>query len=195
MEGAERSNIDGRVIPGRQSCAHNGASLLATGRTVPAPSVAAIGAWKGGPRVGGLEIQEARCDRCRRSASNGRGVRRPPRGTWPARRSQEQASRLQLAAVPKIAATRVPQGNPGDPSRSQRALARGPSSRPGRVCWGRRTTGPRVAERRPRTRRTSLRPGGSGRRVPSAGRTARAQTRATNSIHSHSQSGSDGVLD
>jgi hypothetical protein len=37
---------------------------------------------------------------------------------------------------------------------SQRALSRGPSGRPGRVCRGRRKTGPRVAARRPRTRRT-----------------------------------------
>ncbi len=68
-----------------------------------------------GRRARWLEIREACCDRCRRSASNGCGVRRPPRGTWPASRSSERASRLQLAAVPKIAATRVPQGDPGDP--------------------------------------------------------------------------------
>ncbi len=47
VEGAERSNIDGRVIPGCRSCAHNGASLPATGREVHSVlHVAATGAWK-----------------------------------------------------------------------------------------------------------------------------------------------------
>ena len=43
-----------------------------------------------GRRADGSKIREARCDRCRRSASNGCGVRRPPRGTWPAPCSQDQ---------------------------------------------------------------------------------------------------------
>ena len=109
----------GELIPGGCGLCHACASLLATGRSDPAPSVAAIGAWKGGPRVGGPNIQEARCDRCRRSASNGRGVRRPPKGTWPAPRSQEQAP----AAACSGAQNRRHAGaerRPGDPGKGSR---------------------------------------------------------------------------
>jgi hypothetical protein len=49
----------------------------------------------------------------------------------------------------EIAATRVPQGNPGDPSKVPEGSQGEPSSRPGRACWGRRTTGPRVAHAAP----------------------------------------------
>ena len=74
----------------------------------------------------------------------------------------------------EIAVTRVPQGNPGDPSKVPVGSPREPSSRPGRVCWGRRSTGPRVAERRPRTRRTFRRP-----KRPARDGTARARSRVS----------------
>ena len=86
----------------------------------------------------------------------------------PSTHADGSGRRLQLAAGTQIAVTRVPQGNPGDPSRVPEG-SQGPSSRPGRgLLEPERRTGSRVAERRPRTRRTSRRP-----RVR-RGRTARA---------------------
>ena len=64
--------------------------------------------------------------------------------------------------------TRAPHGDPGDLPRSRGAL-KGLSRRPGRVSWGRRTTGPRVAERRLRTRRTPASPPGRTARGPGRG--------------------------
>ena len=96
------------------------------------------------------------------------GDRRKAHGRRVARKSRP---RLQLAAVPKIAATRVPQGNPGDPSRVPEGSLGEPSSRPGRVCWGRRSTGPRVADKGARVPVATIAPAAVAR----AGRTARAQ--------------------
>ena len=58
-----------------------------------------------------------------------------------------------LQRCPKSPSRGCRKATQGTPQGSRRA-PKEPSSRPGRVCWGRRTTGPRVAERRPRTRRT-----------------------------------------
>ena len=124
---------------------------------------------EGRPSCWRTELQEARCDRCRRSASNGRGVRRPPKGTWPAGRSQEQATGCSLQRCPKSPSRgcrKATQGTPKVPVGSHKE----PSSRPGRVCWGRRSTGPRVADKGARVP-VAPRAGPGGR----AGGTARAR--------------------
>ena len=115
---------------------------------------------EGWPSCWRAQIQEARCDRCRRSASNGRGVRRPPRGTWPAGRSQEQATGCSLQRCPKSpsrgrrkAAQGTPQKVPEGPR--TRALEQ---ARPGLL--GPEDNRPPGRPRRPRTRRTSRRPPG-----------------------------------
>ena len=138
------------------------------------------GAWMGPSAVsrgsdrrlegesGWLEIQEARCDRCRRGAQQwslcaatalrAQGanvdVGATGRGGKPKHRSGTQ-----------IAVTRVPQGGPRDPSR----VSGSPTGFPGRLnrsLPGRVVPVPGLPMRHPRSRRT---PGPHGR-----GRTARA---------------------
>ncbi len=125
--------------------------------------VAAIGARK---ESGWVEIREARGDRCRRSASNGAESATAKRlmadralqhGRASRRRSYRDRNRRDAGAA------RQPRG-PAQGPREPDGVPR--EARPG--LPGRMVTGPRVAERRPRTRRTSRHPlaARKKRRVP-----------------------------
>ncbi len=135
-----------RLIPGRQSCAYDGASLLATGRSDPAPSVAAIGAWKGGPRVGGPRSRRPAVTVAVEAPATAVecGDRRKAHGRRRARKSRPPAAACSGVQNRRHAgAARQPRG----PRQVPEGPLEGPSSRPGRVCWGRRSTGPRVADK------------------------------------------------
>ena len=126
---------------------------------------------------GGLEIQEARCDRCRRSASNGRGVRRPPKGTWPARRSQERAPAAACSGAQNrrhAGAARRPRG----PLQGPRGPPRGPQAGPA----GSAGAGGQPAPGSPRGARVPVAPRGATpwrrrRRVPQQSTTKRIDIR------------------
>ena len=116
-----------------------------------------------GRRAGWLEIREARCDRCRRGASNGAACGDRRRGSW----SDSSATRADGAEDLQRDTNRRHAGaarQPGDPQG-----LREPDGVPRKACRGlpgRLGPGPGLPMRRPRTRRTS--------RPHRRGRTARA---------------------
>ena len=115
------------------------------------------------------------------------GDRREAHGPLAAHPSEPAGCSLQRCPKsPQRGCRKATQGTPKVPEGPHQ----GPSSRPGRVCWGRRTTGPRVAERRPRTRRASLRPRRRGKETACGewGASARC-TRGDGGRCSHTQDG------
>ena len=137
---------------------------------MPAPSVAAIGAWKGGLVLEGSRSRRPAATRCRRGASNGGGVRRAANGLHgrPAgiqRRGRRHAKASQRGRNRRHAgAARRPRG----PRKGRGELDGALEEASAEGLPGRHGTGPRAAERRPRTRRTSRASAAAGkkRRVP-----------------------------
>ncbi len=156
------------LIPAAPSCAHTVPSLLATGRRYQHPAwqrsapgrVALVleGRVSGRPAATVAVEAPAMAAEC--------GDRREAHGRPGAR--IERTSRLQLAAVPKIAATRVPQGSPGDPSRVPGSSDGSPPAGPGRACRGRRQPAPGRREAPAYPSHLALRPPAAReeRRVP-----------------------------
>jgi hypothetical protein len=148
------------AIPGGRSCAYDALVAACDGALGSSTQRGSDRRLEGRPSCWRTQIQEACCDRCRRSASNGRGVRRPPKGTWP-ELARKGRPRLQLRSGAQsrrhAGAARQPRGPLKRSRRARRSGSRGGIAMPPGAGG---QPAPGQPMRRPRTRRTSRRPPG-----------------------------------